>query len=102
MILKLLIHVFTDFSRPWYSDYFNGQITLCPSDNQTSDSVWTSVSFGVISLQFNGTWKGIHLTYDAPLQNSEADTICRQMGFTGAKTGSAVAITATQYTFEKC
>ena len=48
-------------------------------------------------------WKGINQRRDGKLLGAyEADTICRQMGFTGAYPGTAVARSVNNYSFSNC
>ena len=62
-----------------------------------------STSFGMVSLYKQGTWRGIDQnTSGAFLGSDEAVTLCRQLGYTGAVSGSAVAKSTSQYTFDKC
>ena len=98
---KLTKSPLTDFNKP--SSPYNGKLALCPTDNATSDpNIRLSVSHGMVSLYFasHGTWRG--LDTKALLGATEANTICRQMGFTGAVPGSATALSATDRTFNKC
>ena len=91
----------TDFTKP-LSPY-NGKLALCPPDNATSGpNERFSVSFGIVSLYLEGhdTWRGIDTK--TLLGITEANAICRQMGFTGAQRGSAVALSATDQTFNGC
>ena len=91
--------------------YYNGQLKLCPSDDQISNDdaskTITSTSQGVVSLHINGIWRGINQPAQssgtgAPLGGTEADAICRQMGFTQAVSGSALSKDASGYTFHDC
>ena len=60
----------------------------------------TSISFGVVALNIGGQWRGIIQASGGSsglLGSDEADAICRQLGFTDAVIGSAVARSSTSY-----
>ena len=66
-----------------------------------------STSFGMISLYKQGIWRGLDQSVSTVfLGSDEADTICRQIGYTGAVPGSAVAKSTLDknisYTFDRC
>ena len=107
--LLIIVNIFlTDFQkRP---QPYNGEIRLCPPDstlnNPNSNNI-TSVSFGVVALYIpfgdRGYWRGIvQLSGGSSglLSSNEANAICRQLGFTDAIVGSAVARSATNYQSE--
>ena len=90
-----------DFNTPLKP--YNGKLALCPTDNATSDpNIRLSVSFGMVSLYFasHGTWRGLDTS--ALLGTTEANAICRQMGYTGAVLGSATALSASDRTVDMC
>lgn len=95
-----------DFSTPL--DPYDGQLSLCPVDTMlpsSNNGTHYSVSFGVVILymKYTKTWRGLEQnSSNAFLGCYEADTVCRQMGYTGAEPGSAVAISATSYKFNNC
>ena len=100
----ILYHSYIDFNKS--PEPYDGQISLCPADvtlPEVNDNTHYSVSFGMISLYKQGTWRGLDQNIsNAFLGSDEADTICRQIGYTGAVTGSAVAKSTSQYTFDEC
>jgi hypothetical protein len=82
---------------------YNGQVALCPIDNDSANI--TSTSFGLVGIYYKdyGAWKGINQRRDGrQLGAYEADTICRDMGFTGAYSGTAVIRSVENYGFSKC
>ena len=85
---------------------YDGQVKLCPPDQETSNSdIEQSISYGIPALYFTdyNVWRGIvQKGSNEFLGNAEANAICRQMGYTGAIPGSAIARNATNYTFENC
>ena len=96
---------FTDFQkRP---EPYNGEIRLCPPDstlNNPTNTNITSVSFGVVALYMTfgnkGYWRGIVQLSGGSSglsSSNEANAICRQLGFTDAIVGSAIARSATNY-----
>ena len=96
-----------DFEKPLAP--YDGQVALCYSDSahnsNTNNNITTSTSFGVIGIYYKdySEWRGINQRGGQPvLKGNEADTICRQMGFTEAYPGSAMTITASNYTFDHC
>ena len=87
--------------------HYDGEITLCPPDVPQGNANITSSSFGVVTLylQEHNVWRGINQNgteLKSFLGSFEADSICRQMGFTGAIPGSAITINASAYAFENC
>ena len=65
----------------------------------------SSISYGLVALRFHSEWRGVtQISEDtkALLGGTEADAICRQLGYTDAVIGSAVARSATGYSFESC
>ena len=89
---------------------YDGEIRLCPPDstlNNPKNANITSVSFGVVALNIGGQWRGIIQTSESGggsglLGSNEADAICRQLGFTDAVIGSAVARSSTSYSYSNC
>ena len=87
---------------------YDGQLSLCHADAMlpaSNNGTHYSVSFGVVSLyrKNSKTWRGLEQnSSNALLGCLAADTICRQIGYTGAEPGSAVAISATNYKFNNC
>ena len=103
-IVFIDIHNFIDFDSPL--NFYDGQVTLCPSDDaQNDDSIKSSTSYGVISLYYAEAkvWMGLNQNYfTTPLGSNEADTICRQMGYTGFLPGTIAARSDAPYSFDKC
>ena len=95
-----MIHL-ADLQRP---TAYDGEIRLCPPDgtlNNPNSVNITSVSFGVVALNIGSQWRGIvQLSGAGLLGSNEANAICRQLGFTEAVIGSAVARSATNYNFD--
>ena len=100
-----LPNIHTDFDKPL--DPYDGQVTLCPA----SDTIWnstikSSTSFGLVGLYYtynnDGDWKGINQGDEWLLTANASDTICRQMGFTGAYPGTAVTQNVDEYNFTFC
>ena len=87
-----------DFKQPL--EPYDGQVALCPVANTSADIY--STSFGLIGIYYTdyGAWKGINQR--KLLGAYEADTICRQMGFTGAYSGTAITRIVENYDFSKC
>ena len=100
-------YCWTDFRDPVPEHPYDGEIQLYAPDNHTNyieSDVKVSVSFGVVRVYFDehSVWRGIN-QFNAQtdlLGNIEADTICKQMGYTGAISGSAIARSASSYTFD--
>ena len=107
--LYLLVHCIVwvtifhaDFTKPL--DPYDGQVALCPTDDTNSSDIF-STSFGLVGIYYQQyeAWKGIYQRRDGkPLGVYEADAICRQMGFTGAYPGTAVAISVNNHSFSNC
>ena len=103
--LTLLYYIFTilDFDNP-LSPY-DGQVVLCPPQLVGIDNI-RSTSFGVVGLRLKDLIMGISQPAKSlPLAGSEADAICRQLGYTEAIPGSAAtkaAYEAQQYMFNHC
>lgn len=102
-------HTLSDFRDPVPQRPYDGEIRLCAPDNHTNyieSNIKVSVSFGVVGMYFDehSVWRGIN-QFNAQtdlLGSVEADTICKQMGYTGAIPGSAIARSASNYTFDTC
>ena len=100
--------IFVDFNNRL--EAYDGEIRLCPPDSAVNDlNNKSSTSFGVVSLHISfgdeGLWRGIIQLSpgrDGFLSTNEANAICRQLGFTDAVVGSAVARSATGYSFDNC
>ena len=95
----------TDFNKPL--DPYDGQVTLCPTNNTSwNGTIKSSTSFGLVGIYYtrnnDGDWKGINQKDERRLTAITSDTICRQMGFTGAYPGTAVTQNAEQYNFSSC
>ena len=103
VLIKLLI-IIIDFNKS--PEPFDGQLSLCPANitlPKDNNNIRYSTSFGMISLYKQGTWRGLDQNVSqAFLGSDEADTICRQIGYTGAVPGSAVAKNTSQYHFDQC
>ena len=68
---------------------YNGQVRLCPPNGFPTNM--QSVSTGLVQVHLHGDWRGINqnnLSY--PLGSHEADSICRQLGYTNSATNSAI------------
>ena len=102
----MIILYYTD-DEELTTPHYSGEVGLCPSDgmiaNDNASNTITSISSGVVSLHLNNQWRGINQASGSiPLGGNEADAICRQMGYTHAAGGSALARVASSYTFTKC
>ena len=84
-------------------DQYDGQITLCSPDQPEPNTI-TSASFGLVSISIANVITGLNQPNNtAPLGSYEADTICRQMGYTQSIPRSAVARRAVpEYSFTEC
>ena len=89
-------------TKPLHLTY-DGQIMLCPPDDTLAYDI---SSFGMIVMYLSkyNTWRGLNQPNNSvALGTNEADTICRQLGYTGARPGSAVTRRAVpDYTFHHC
>ena len=95
-------------------DPYDGEIRLCPPDSVVNDlnGNISSVSFGVVALYLSNIreWTGViqlrainsSNKYNGLLDNNAANAICQQLGYTDAIVGSAIARSATGYTFDRC
>ena len=97
------MYTITDMTKPLYltTGKYYGQIMLCPPD----DTLISSFGMIIIYSSKYDTWRGLNqatLTSDVALETNEADTICRQLGYTGARPGSAVTKQAVYNNFEQC
>ena len=94
-------------TKPLTLGKYDSQLLLCPPYDSDNTSSIFSTSFGLVIMYSSkyDTWRGInqHNTSD-PLGGNEADAICRQLGFTGAISGSAVTQRALpqNYNFQHC
>lgn len=82
---------------------YDGQVAICPIDSNSANKF--STSFGLVGIYYqdHDAWKGINQRRDGKLLGAyEADAICRQMGFTGAYPGTAVARSVDNYAFSSC
>lgn len=90
-------------TKPLTTGTYDGQIKLCPHNNAPNN---ISTSFGLITMFLKNTWRGLNQPNgSAVLGTNEADTICRQLGYTGAIPGSAItrrAYESPEITFEHC
>ena len=78
--------------NPKQSPGYDGEVYLCPPNNFPSRY---SVSTGLVRLSLHRQWRGINQNSPKPLGSREADSICRQLGYTGAVPNSAVTAKAT-------
>ena len=97
---------FSDFNNPLKP--YDGQLSLCAADTtlpKLNNNTRYSISFGMVSLYKleTDTWRGVDQNVSNTfLGSDEGDTICRQMGYTGAVPGSAIAKSASTFTFSNC
>ena len=94
-------------TKPLISGIYDSQLLLCPPDQADDISGIYSTSFGLVVMYSSkyGIWRGLNQPNDsAALGGNEADTICRQLGFTDAVPGSAVTERAMlpNNTFKHC
>ena len=72
---------------------YDGQVRLCPPSVSpamvTSSKV--SVSMGLVQIRLNNEWRQINqYNLSHPLGSHEADSICRQLGYTNAISSSTI------------
>ena len=100
----IVVIIHTDFTKPL--DPYDGQVALCPVDLTNGNKNISSTSFGLVGIYYEnndyGSWKGINQKDGKFLGAYEGDTICRQMGFTGAYPGTAVTRNVDNYNFSNC
>jgi hypothetical protein len=82
-------------------DPFDGQVRLCPPKQFPKNQ---SVSTGLVLIYLHKDWRGINQPKDSayPLGSHEADSICRQLGYTGAVVNSAKPWNATLDDYSSC
>ena len=99
--------MYTDFNTP-LSPY-DGQVILCPPQ-LIGVTHKRSTSFGVIGVRLHNKLLAISQPVgkeSQPLGGSEADAICRQLGYTGVIPGSVATKSAYEhmsppYNFNHC
>ena len=80
---------------------YEGQVYLCPPNNFPAGSC--SVSTGLVQVYLHKTWRGINQRdTNYRLGTHEADSICRQLGYTSAIENSAVVVHATKQDYSHC
>ena len=83
-----------------FEDYYDGEVYLHPT---TLKPHGMQTTFGIIEIQLENTAKSIALTKlsDVAMHFSAAkrDTLCKQMGFTGAVTDSVFTLSAAKSYF---
>ena len=75
---------------------------LCPVNSDSSTRV--STSYGLVGIYYEKykATEGISQIDEHPLGGLEADTICQNLGFTGAYPLSAVRKSVDNYDFSYC
>ena len=91
---------------------YDGQVRLCPpsAPSGMATSGEASVSMGLVQIYLNGDWGQINqYTFNHTLGSHEADSICRQLGYTNAiatiTQGAAARLMSTAsvvVNFEQC
>ena len=87
---------------------YPGQVQLCPPDQLTSESDTNpalQVSMGIVSVYEHELWASLNENNSSNrVTHQQANSICQQMGFTGAVVDSirTVGSYAGQYTFTNC
>ena len=77
---------------------YRGQVALVPPETQVELNI--SRSYGVaIIRQGGGRWEYIKKEPDHFLDQAEADTLCRQMGFTHAMMNSIVNVSISTHIY---
>ena len=80
---------------------------LCPPDKIVNESFYPSVqvSFGLVTIYHNGFWGSINQkSIQVPFGQFEADSVCRQLGFTGSADDSirTASSYSDEYNFSTC
>lgn len=91
-------------TKPLISGKYDGQLQLCPPDDDEDISNLFSTSFGLVAMYSSkyDIWRGFNQPSDSVvLGGNEADAVCRQLGYTEAIPGSALTQRAMlpNYTF---
>ena len=92
---------------------YQGQVQLCPPDQLTSDTSHTTiprpalqVSMGIVSVFERKLWGSLNYGdygTGVTVTHQQANSICRQLGFTGAVVDSARTVgNYGQYNFTNC
>ena len=80
---------------------FDGQVRLCPPRDFPNGI--QSASTGLVLINLHGVWRGINqLNSSYPLGIRVADSVCRQLGYTGAVVNSAKPWNATAEDYSNC
>ena len=97
---SLLLQYYTDFTKPL--PLYDGQVSLCPVNTNSVNK--SSTSYGLVGIYYkdNEAIKEINQKGELPLGGVEADTICLNMGFTGAYPGSAVTRNVDNFKYSNC
>lgn len=94
------------------SDFYPGEVKLCPPDTYETTFPNESVSLGIVSLRFFSEWGAI--IYDnstgmppliGTITHYRGDLICQQMGFQQVVPGSIQTLSsykASGFTFDAC
>lgn len=78
---------------------YHGQVHLCPPEDFYSLN--QSVSTGLVMLYLHDSWRTINLKTQSDTSDL-IDSLCRQLGFTGAVANSGIARRASPYSFDYC
>ena len=90
-----------DKQVPLSDNLFDGHIRLCPPRGFPVGN--QSVSTGLVLISFHNEWRGINQQNPGyPLGSREADSICKQLGYTGAVVNSAKPWNATSENYNSC
>lgn len=80
---------------------YEGQVNLCPPQNFPIYNC--TVSTGLVLINMYGQWRGLNQNSSYPrLGSHEANSICRQLGYTHAVVNSAIAMNSTGETYSHC
>ena len=101
-VIKIIPVVHTLPGQRLSDNPFDGQVRLCPPKNFPSGT--QSVSTGLVLINLHKEWRGINQPKNSayPLGSREADSICRQLGYTGAVINSARPWSATLEGYSNC
>ena len=78
---------------------YQGQVYLCPP--KYFYSLNQSVSTGLVMLYFQDAWRTINLKKQSDTSDL-LNSLCQQLGFTGAIPNSGIARSASPYSFDYC
>ena len=84
---------------------YEGKVQLCPPDNVIDDMSYLArqISFGIVSVYMNSLWGSVNENSTSSFGYNQANSICKQLGFTGAVKDSVRTVnTYSSYSFTRC